>query len=98
MEKQRFLFLIFPQLEAGMILLEVSEHLFHIRLGKCTKQDGHVDSYRIVTLRKLIKELSWLSGHDTMAGLDRPLAGHHDSQLTGIDRNLLGQEQHITHL
>ena len=94
-------YLIFPQLtETGVIFLNASEHLFHIRLGKMHQNRTSVGTViGIVTLRKLIEELSSRMVIDTMVGLDRPLAGHHNSQLCSIflDRNFLGQKEHVTH-
>ena len=94
-------YLIFPQLtETGVIFLNASEHLFHIRLGKMHQNRTSVGTViGIVTLRKLIEELSSRMVIDTMVGLDRPFAGHHNSQLCSIflDRNFLGQKEHVTH-
>ena len=62
-----------------MIFLNASEHLFHIRLGEMYQNRASVGTViGIVTLRKLIKELSGRMVIDTMIGLDRSLAGHHD--------------------
>ena len=59
-EQRLFVFLIFPQLtEAGMIFLNTSEHLFHIRLGEMYQNRTAMWTVvRIVTLRELIEELS----------------------------------------
>ena len=55
-----FVLLIFPQLtETGVIFLNTSEHLFHIRLGKMHQNRTSMGTViGIVTLRKLIEELS----------------------------------------
>ena len=60
-KKQRlFVFLIFPQLtETGVIFLNTSEHLFHIRLGEVHQNRTSVGTVvGIITLRELIEELS----------------------------------------
>ena len=63
-----------------MIFLNTTEHLFHIRLGEMHQNRTSMWTViGVVTLRKLIKELSSRVVIDTMVGLDRPLAGHHDS-------------------
>ena len=64
-EQRLFVFLIFPQLtETGMIFLNTSEHLFHIRLGEMhQKQDVHGGSYRDCHTEKADKGAVWLSGH-----------------------------------
>ena len=59
-EQRLFVFLIFPQLsEAGVIFLNTSEHLFHILLGEIHQNRTSMRTViGVVTLRKLIKELS----------------------------------------
>ena len=62
-----------------MIFLNATEHLFHVRLGKVNQNRTSVWTViGVVTLRELIEELSSRVVINTMIGLDRPLAGHHN--------------------
>ena len=62
-----------------MIFLDTSEHLFHVRLGKVNQNRTSVWTViGVVAFRELIEELSSRVVINTMVGLDRPLAGHHN--------------------
>ena len=83
-----------------MIFLNATEHLFHVRLGEVNQNRTSVWTVvGVVTLGKLIEELSSRVVIDTVVSLDGPLAGHHNGQLCSVflDRNFLGQKEHVTH-
>ena len=62
-----------------MIFLNATEHLFHVRLSKMHQNRTSVWTVvGVVTLGKLIEELSSRVAINTMVGLDGPLAGHHN--------------------
>ena len=83
-----------------MIFLNASKHLFHVRLGEVDQDGTAVGAViRVVTLGQLVDEIPCRVIIQSVIGLDRPFAGHHDSQLRPVFLNghFLGQEEHVTH-
>ena len=95
------LFYYFAQIpETGVIFLNASEHLFHIRLGEVNQDRTAMrGSYRVVTLGQLVDQVACRVIVQRVVGLDGAFAGHHDGQLCPVflDRHFLGQKEHITH-
>lgn len=84
-----------------MVLLNTPEHLLHISIRKMNQNWSSMGTVvRILTETELVEKMTGRLLVQRVIRLNGPLTAHHNSQFSPVlmDRDFLGQQQHITHL